>query len=402
MRAFQIRVRDSNRAQRGVVGEPVKFETILRHNSSRSSTWTLKLPADDPIATRFTPGWGVRLMGEQGQVMSGHARTIQESVGQGQGGDADAGGDPEAGISSMLTISGREDTGVLGRRVAWPDPQATITESGMTFSSGATHYAVSGAAETALRTLVDTQAGPSAQTHRHIPGLILAADQGRGATVEDEFRFTPLLEATRGLATRGGVGYRIAQVGTDLQFQVYEPQDLSGKARYGLGLGNLNSYSYEVSPPEVTDVIVGVGGQGDAREFYRFTRVDPVWPDIRVEQFVDRRDLDPAKANTQTLAQQEAQQRLDEGSGTAKVTFEPIDTNRLVMFRDVGLGDTVKLELARGSLTEVIREIRVTLDQQQGWRAVPVVGADGATSSPQIYQAVGRLIRDMQHLETAQ
>lgn len=396
MEDVQIRVRDGMRQTVGTVGAPISFEAILRHEPP--STWTLTLPADDPMATHLVPGAGIRFRTGQGELLSGPAKTISESRGGQQGGDPDAGGAGE-GPGGTLTVSGEDDTAVLARRLVYPDPTVSLDSTATTMGTG--HYAVSGAAETAMRDLVTVQAGPGALTDRQVPGLTLATDQARGANVEDQFRFAELLPSLQKLATSGGLGFRVRQTGTDRQFQVYEPADLSGTARYSLGLGNLNSYSYEITPPTVTDVIVGVGGQDTAREFYRFTRVDPVWPDIRVEQFVDRRDLEPGTAEADSKTGQEAQERLDEGVGSAKISFEPIDTPNLTMFTDVGLGDTVSLELARGTVTQVIREIRVTLDDQQGWRAVPVIGADGTTSSPQIYQAVGRLIRRVQHLETS-
>lgn len=400
MRDFQIRVRDQHRVKRGTIGAPMSFDAILRHRPP--STWSLTISADDPIASKLVPGAGVRLFGEPGQVMSGSIGSpnsgISEARGGEHGGDPDAGG-PNEGPGGVLTVSGEDDTGVLARRLVYPDPTVALNSSTATTSLG--HYNVSGAAETVLRDLVNVNAGPGALTDRQVSGLVLAADQMRGASVEDDFRFTDLMEALDGLAVSGGVGYRVAQSGTDLEFQVYLPRDLSGTARYSLGLGNLNSYTFEIKPPEVTDVIVGVGGEDTARDFFCFSRTDPVWPEIRAELFADRRDLpNDGSPKTQRLAEREANERLDEGAGTAKISFEPIDTERLRMFRDVNVGDTVRLELARGSVTQVIREVRVRLTQQEGWRVVPVVGADGATSSPQIYKAVGRLIRRVHALET--
>src|SRR5690606_38378087 len=92
--------------------------------------------------------------------------------------------------------------------------------------------------------------------------------------------FDSLLEALWGIGEIAGLGVRVVQQGTSLVLDVYEPADRSAQVRFSVGLGNLASYSYSLTPPEVTDIVVGVGGEGQARVFFRFTQRDPLWPGL--------------------------------------------------------------------------------------------------------------------------
>src|SRR5690606_11111872 len=142
--------------------------------------------------------------------------------------------------------------------------------------------------------------------------------------------------------------------------------------------GNLAEYTYSLTPPEGTDVVVGVGGEGQARVFYRFLRRDPLWPGLAREEFGDRRDGDPALSPgddgsvlPEATALASAAERAAEAGGKASVESAPIDTDALAWGRDYWLGDVVTGETEIGPVTDVIREVRYTRSAEDGQRIEP-------------------------------
>lgn len=233
-----------------------------------------------------------------------------------------------------------------------------------------------------MRTLVDVNAGPSAREERQVPGLVVPASQGRGPVIESKTRFDNLLDVLWGIGSVAGLGVRVVQQGTDLLLDVYEPVDRSDEVRFGVELGTLASYSYSLTPPEVTDIVVGIGGEGRQRVFYRFLRRDPLWPGLVREEFVDRRDVNPDAqpsdddyVDPEAAALASADERFAEAGGKASVTFEPIETDAVRWGRDYWLGDVVTAETEIGPVTDVIREVRYTRSAEDGQRIEPRSGS---------------------------
>ncbi|WP_030560023.1 Gp37-like protein, partial [Streptomyces exfoliatus] len=83
-------------------------------------------------------------------------------------------------------------------------------------------------AETAMRTLVNVNAGPGALASRKNALLTLAANGNRGPAITRQLnQFDSLFAVLQDIANAAGLGFRVAQVGSGLQFQVYEPVDRS-------------------------------------------------------------------------------------------------------------------------------------------------------------------------------
>src|SRR5690606_12091202 len=216
-----------------------------------------------------------------------------------------------------------------------------------------------------MRTLVDVNAGPSARAERQVPGLVVPASQDRGPVIESQTRFDNLLDILWGIGAVAGLGVRVVQQGTDLVVDIYEPVDRSTEVRFGMGLGNLASYSYSLTPPEVTDIVVGIGGEGRQRVFYRFLRRDPLWPGLVREAWVGRRDVSPDArpgdddyAAPEAAALASAGERLAEAGGKGSVTFVPIDAGAVAWGRASWRGGVVTAETEIGPVTDVIREVR--------------------------------------------
>src|SRR5690606_24263276 len=80
--------------------------------------------------------------------------------------------------------------------------------------------------------------------------------------------------------------FRVVQVGDALQFQVFQPADLSGTARFSFRLGNLTDANYSTTPPTCTRAIVVAGGGTSPRVCKVYDRPDPLFTGLVLEQFV--------------------------------------------------------------------------------------------------------------------
>ncbi|WP_165498519.1 siphovirus ReqiPepy6 Gp37-like family protein [Streptomonospora litoralis] len=385
---WRILVRDENRTIIGEIDDEQSLDVRVRHLDA--GAWTVTVDAGSASADLLQAGEGILFVVDGAIKLSGPKRPDSTEVTEEDGG------------RGQLTVSGVSDAATIAR-VIWPAYDEPITTSGTTQSSA---YAVhSGAAETVIRTLVDRQAGPSALADRRQDGLVLTTDQGRGSTVTTKLRMDALLETVHGLAESGGIGWDIIQSGSDLELVFYEPADLAAIARFAVDLGNVTSYSYELTPPEVTDVIVGIGGEDVNRVFYRFQQRDALWPHLIVEEFADQRQVDPSASpgdddyvDPDEAAGQAATERLEEGRGTASVSFSPIDTEQLVAGRDYDRGDVVTFETEVGPVEDTIREMRYTRDTDNGQLITPSIGEE--QERPAIYRRVSGLRRDVNQLQT--
>ena len=389
---WQILVRAEDRQIIGEIDDELELDVRVRHLAL--GAWTLRVDASSRAAELLAAGSGIVFAVDGVVRLSGPVRQSSTEV------------DQEDGGRGVLTVSGVSDAAGV-RRVIWPDYTSLIPDTGTTQSVA--YQVLSGPAETVIRTIVDRSAGPSALEERRMPGLVLGTDQGRGATVTSQARMDDLHEHCYALAEVGGVGWDILQTSSsgDLELVFYEPRDLTSTARFGADLGNVASYSYQLTPPEVTDVIVGVGGEGVDRVFFRFTSRDPLWPDLVIEEFADRRDVDPDAdpmdpdyVDPAEAAAQAAAERFAETAGKASVQFSPIDTNHLRAATDYDRGDLVTFEIEElGPIVDVIREMRYQRTPDAGQVITPSVGEE--QERPAIYRRVQELRRDVNRLQAS-
>lgn len=386
---WQIWVRDGDRRWLGVIDDEHSLEATARH--LELGAWTITVEAGSASADLLLEGAGIALLDGDGSVLlSGPKRSPERSSTPGEGED--------------LTFSGVDDTAVLSR-IVYPSPGTAITSSGV--KHAAEYWTNTGAAETVIRDLVNANAGPGALSDRQVPGLVLPASQARGSVLTSQLRLDVLLEAVWGIARAGGLGVHVVQddVTTDLLLRFYEPADLGDQVRFGAEIGNLAAYEYSAQPPEVTDVIVAIGGEGIDRRFYRYQDRDALWPDVVAEEVLDARDLsqepgdgDEDWVDPDEASEQRAMERLHEGRAQASVSFEPIDTEGLQFGRDYGLGDVVTAEIDIGEVTDVIREVTYSRSPESGEVVTPSIGEP--PDRPQIYKRVAQLRSDVDKLQT--
>lgn len=383
--ALRVYVRNAALARVGRVDDFTSLTVTPRFNAI--GAFSMDISADSAKAGLLVEGNGLIVQTASGDtVLSGPIRTVDWSRSSSDSG------------SGKLTVGGLDDTEALSRYTCWPSPTAVIG------SQTASVYKISAAAaETAMRTLVNVNAGPGALASRTNPLLTLAADGLHGAAVTREVnQFDNLLTVLQDIAGAAGLGFRVIQVGAGLQFQVYVPTDRSGTARFSFGLGNLTDANYSTTPPTCTRAIVVAGGGSSPRVCKTYDATDPLFPSLVLEQFVDQTSVDTASVDLAAQMDQAGAEALANGAGQGSLSISPIDIPKLRYGRDYQVGDTVSAQLRGGSwYTDVVRE--VTLTSTVGDSSVKAtVGGDSSGTGvvARIYSYIAQVKKDVGRLKT--
>lgn len=364
-----VQIRDSALRRVAETDDFTELDLTVRYNDL--GAWKLVLPANSAAAMALTFAGGI-VVTRNGQVLlSGPVTALQRDSSNGR---------------AVLTATGTDDLDVLRRRLALPAP--AVPGSGDT-------DAFTGHAEDALRYYVDRNAGPAAVTGRRYNDLTLPVSAGLGQTVIGSARYDNLLALLQSLAGVGQVGFRVVQVGVGRQFQVYSPADRTRTAVFGTDLGNLISSVYSTVAPSATFAYVAGSGVGAARVVR--TRVDSTGVATfgRAEVFVDQR-------NTGATAEldQAGDAALLEQSASSTLQLQPIDTPTLAFGRDYNLGDRVAADVDGVRITDVLRQVRLTITAADGERITPTLASDGASLARlNIFDALRRTARRLSLIE---
>ncbi|MEV4041417.1 siphovirus ReqiPepy6 Gp37-like family protein [Streptomyces sp. NPDC049744] len=383
--ALRVYVRNSTLQRIGQVADYTNLTVVPRHNAIGAIT--MDIAADSPSAPLLVEGNGLIIKTPTGHTsLSGPIRTVDWSRSE-----SDAGG-------GKLTVGAVSDDELLARYACWPSPTAAIG------SQTASVYKIDVAAvETGMRDLVNLNAGPGALASRRSPLLTLAPNTVLGpALVREVNQFDNLLTVLQDIAEAAGLGFRVVQVGSALQFQVFEPADVSGTARFSFGLGNLTDASYSTTPPTCTRAIVVAGGGTSPRVCKTYDRADPLFPGLVIEQFVDRTSVDTASVDLAAQMDQAGEEALTNGAGQGSLSISPIDLPLLRYGRDYNVGDTVSAQLRGGAwYTDTVREVTLT-SSTSGSTVKATVGGDSSGDSAvgRIYKYIAQVKKDVGRLKT--
>src|SRR5690606_11954936 len=193
--------------------------------------------------------------------------------------------------------------------VGWPNPDGDVDEQG---DEGA-YYRVSGKAETVVKDIV-AQNATRCGLHLTTP-----ASSGLGQDVTVQVRMHQLWDRLQPAVEQAGLGFRVVQKASpDRVLAVYEPATVAAVLTEDSGI--VEEGSYKLSPPTVTRVVVGAGGEGVARNFFQKidSAAESLWG-VKREVFIDARDLNPDELDPEDL-EAEALERADEAlfEGAAK------------------------------------------------------------------------------------
>jgi len=350
------------------------LEMVVRFNAV--GTWVLNLDRRvTAAAAMFVTGAGIVVTRDNIVVLSGPVtkRRVERD-----------------GENYKAIISGVDDTVWLARRLAHPQPGSAAPP----YSS--TAYDVrTGLCSTVLHEFVNVNAGAGATPGRVVAALTSITDPLIGATVTGRARWQVLITMLDELAVAGGLGFRVVQSGTDLQFQTYAPTDKSAIVKFSEELGNLSSFNYESSAPSVTYIFNGGGGEGTARTITEGQDVTGAAEWGRLEQFTDRRDTTDGAELLQDIAK-----TLAEGSETFGIELAPIDTASQSYGIHYQLGDRVTVVVEDDTaISEIVREVKITLAAKMAERVVPSIGTPGRRDLQRLFGAVRDLSARTRNLE---
>lgn len=270
-----------------------------------------------------------------------------------------------------VTVWFADDLARIAKRLVYPNPaQASTAQTVAKYTISAVN------AEDAMRALVNLNAGPGALTARRVPGLVLGADNGLGTTVSTSFtRATHLTDALREVARLGGgLGFRTQQVGTQIQFQVYAPRDLTDTVWFSRDLGNIRDVDYEPEAPKATVAIVGDAAAGTGRVIKERTNTAALaagW--FRSEAFVDARS-----AANATELDQAGDEHLADSGPSARLNLVAVETPSQRYRDHFAVGDSVTCEVFDGyRVVDIVRGVDITVSAEKGETVVPIIGAQG-------------------------
>lgn len=340
-------IRDASQARVAEVDDFTLLDLTLKLNDV--GVWTLIVPVGTRAAAALAFGAGFLLERDGTVIFSGPVGRLERRWSANQ---------------DVLEASGPDDTGLLATRLASPQP------AGPAGAYATNAYDVrTGVAETVLHAYVNVNAGAGALTPRIIPGLTAAANLGRGSTITGRARFDNLLEFLQGLATAGSVNFRVIQVGTAVQFQVYVTTDKSATVIFDTELGTLRGFAYSQAAAEANFVTVGGGGEGTARTFIEGGDQPSITTYGRREQFRDRRDTTDTTELTQARDAELAARK-----DRKELRIEPVDTDAQQYLRDYTLGDRVSVVADGVTISDVLREVRIRLSPEGAATVTPAIG----------------------------
>ena len=160
------------------------------------------------------------------------------------------------------------------------------------------------AAETAIKHYLRAHAADLATPARQVPGLVVAADAARGATVTANGRYQSVLDLVREIGLLAGLGWEITyDPGTgDFVFDVMDGVDRTASVFFDFAFETLERWEEldSVIDAKTVALVAGQGG-GTARDLVtRWSGAEPTGFDRR-EAFLDARDVELGE--TTVLAQ---------------------------------------------------------------------------------------------------
>lgn len=374
MSDLTLYLRDPLRRREGQLDDYQKL--TLNPKLNAVGKWVLTLDRRAPLATQLTvPGYGIEAVRDGVTVMSGMLLHRQHVKRLGQ---------------NTVEIHGVDDNVWLERTLAHPQPASTIPP----YST--TEYDVrTGTCSTILRQYVDVNRGPSAITPRRVTGLTMATDPVIGASVTGRARWQPLLELLQELAIGGGqVGFRMAQVGTALQFTVYPLVNRTASVKFSEENGTLAGFDYSAEAPEATYIYCGGGGEGVARTIKEGQDSTLVETWARWEKFRDRRDTtDPTE-----LGQAIADELSDSGEKTG-LSINPVDTDGQSYGTHYGMGDRVTAVIDGVEIQESIREVVLNYTPNGPQTVTPVIGTVSTPSVLGLFASMKNVLSRTRNLE---
>lgn len=355
MFGITVEVRDKVLTRLGQIrAEELSLSVTERFNNV--GEWTLTIPASHPMAAALrTPGAGIIVTRDDGSTLMSGPVVVPESTASAND------------IAGTIKVSGVTDLVLLADRLAYPQPSNTDPNT-----QSASHDVRTGPAETLMHAYVNANVGPAAPTARRDTRLTMGTNLARGASTTKRARFPVLGVLLSEIAAPADLGFRVVQVGGNLQFQTYAVADRTAAIRLDIANGTLASHKVAVAPPGATRVIVGGKGEAVDRDMAEVSTAASVAAETawgrRIEQFLDRRANTLAELTSAGL-----EELADKGLSQTSVQAVPAQETSMVFGVDWALGDRVTVVVEGTELTSVVTGYHLRADRD-GYRIGAILG----------------------------
>lgn len=381
---WKLYIRDSNFQRQAIIDDYEEAEFVKTYNDV--GTWRLRIDRRSPAAVMLNnPDWGIELYRRGQLVYSGIWTEVRH------GRDMNL---------NHLEIVGASDEIWLRDRLVSPSPTELLPPYTLQASS-----VISGVASTVIRSYVDLNLGAGAISTRAKAGFTVAADPAIGASVKGEGRWdADVLSFIQPLAIAGGVAFRVVQVGTALQFQVYQGVDRSGSVKMSIPLKNVESFEYSRTRPKANYVFVGASGTGTARIVKEFADQQAIATWERIEGPL----VNANSTSDTTVINQTGSEALAQNSEQTSLTVTPIESDDLRWPLHYDVGDTIAIQLDNPVLTpyaissqvvDIVREVRVSLTRQGPQKVTPTIGTPARGNISKLVRAFQQTNRRINNLE---
>lgn len=284
-----------------------------------------------------------------------------------------------------------------------PDGSGQVVANGKTLQiiedriaippAGLSHDNQSGTAEAVIKHYVNANMGPGAAVERQVPGLTVAADQGRGAAVEFSARYQRISDIVSQVGQASNLGWELSlDIDTaEFVFEVIQGSDRSGTVFFDVEFETaLKTKLLSSDAGLKTFAYVAGQGEGAARTIIeRHSGVsEPTGLDRR-EMFIDARDLPDSSPGALELR---GDAKLAETSSEDIVSIE---ANPLGSFRyreHYWLGDIVTVRNTFWEIQEAVRIVGVKRTSSEG--AEPRLEIELGQPWPTIKDAMSRQVSD--------
>lgn len=352
---MRITVYDKNRAFVGQVGAPT-FCWVTPRVFPLIGTATFAVPLSNPqVANLRAPGARVIFQEGDEHLLSGPVDYVTI--------------DSETETLEVIVV---DDAWILSGILGWQVPTAAISAQGT-----AEYRSYTGPAETVIKNVVRE----NGVTRLKIPGLTVAATQGRGSTIDGgtTYRMHPIPDRVYPGLDIAGIGLQVRQVGTNLVFDTYVPRTfptvLSKESR------TLKKASHSRKRPTASRVVIGGPGEAKARRFRAVTDTarETTWGFLG-ETFRDARDVQQEEGVTTWTA---VDAMLDARGREALEDARAVDGLSVTLAESsiftygangVRVGDIVQVNVLGTIITDTVKEATLEWVTPTYTRATPVIG----------------------------
>jgi hypothetical protein len=406
--SYRVEVRDAALNRIGIIDTWISMDLVIRYSAQGS--WQILVEAGTPQSDLLQRGGGVAIYqdGVDLPIITGQIESFQHYW-------------TNAQHTSMgsLYFGGKCDNKLAYTRLAYPDPTKAATQQWNTTDDT---RAVSGPAGHLIWNELNKALGPGALANRKVAGVVVGSDVTIGNTISDNLQWDVIGTKLESWTDTKTTGYRFLYDpnAKAINLYLYAPRDLSKTIRFSKELGNLREFTWNLTAPTVTRVIVACQGTGKGRYMYQQidTATEAEWG-LQIEQFLDRRDL-PIKADPTTgqpikadlsvtdaqfaTAQQAvldaATEALTQGAKNGNFQIYPIDTPHIKFGRDYFVGDIVTVAVDGTEYVDIVREVAITVDQGgQTETVAPSIGDQGAGNPLNLYKTVFDMREKLRKLE---